>query len=71
MTDPFTNTKIILPKSSAESDLGINITTNLKSTVQANKAASKANSMLGLMRRTIVSGKDLHNMHQTILRIRS
>ena len=55
MTDPITKTQTTLSKSTAERDLGIIITTNLKSTIQANKAASKANSILGLMKRTFVS----------------
>ena len=55
MTDPITKTQTTLSKSTAERDLGIIITTNLKSTIQANKADSKANSILGLMKRTFVS----------------
>ena len=55
----YLNTSVVFiheyDKSTAERDLGIIITTNLKSTIQANKAASKANSILGLMKRTFVS----------------
>ena len=59
LTDSHTNTKIILEKSTSERDLGIIVSSNLKSTAQAHKAASKANSMLGLMKRTFVS-RDLY-----------
>ena len=53
MNDPLTNTKTILSKFSAELDLGINITTNRKSTIQSNKEATKANNILGLVNRDV------------------
>lgn len=59
LTDFHSNTQIILDKTTSERDLGIIVTSNLKSSSQANKAASKANSMIGLMKRTFIS-RDLH-----------
>ena len=48
-----------LEQSEAERDLGLQVTTDLKSTRQANYAASKANRMLGLLKRTFIS-RDLY-----------
>jgi len=55
LNDPLTKTKTTLDKSISETDLGIIISTNLKPSAQFQKAASKANSMLGLIKRTFVS----------------
>ena len=55
MEDYDTQTGITLPTSSLERDLGIHLSTNLKSTNQSNFAASKANSIFGMMKRTFVS----------------
>ena len=51
------NSNDIIPinKSNLESDLGILISSNMKPTQQCNKAASKGNRMLGLMKRTFQS----------------
>ena len=46
------SSRITLSSSTSERDLGVILSTNLKSTTQTNRAASKANSMLGLLKRT-------------------
>ena len=55
LIDHITNTPIILNKSTVERDLGILISSDLKSTKQAAFAASKGFKILGLMKRTFVS----------------
>lgn len=59
LIDAESNNSIILTKSSAVKDLEIIISSDLKSTRQADRAASKVNSMLGLMKSTFVS-RDLN-----------
>ena len=44
-----------LVKTEAEKDLGLQLTTDLKVSRQANHAAMKANRMLGLLKRTFIS----------------
>ena len=53
--DHINNTRIPLESSTQERDLGIQINSNLKSSAQCNHAASKANRMLGLTKRTFHS----------------
>jgi len=43
----------IMSRTSEEKDLGIFITDNLKPSVQCNKAAARARSILGLVRRNV------------------
>jgi hypothetical protein len=44
-----------IEKTDSERDLGIKKTSNLKYNNQVNKAASKANRVLGILKRTFVS----------------
>ena len=55
MEDYDTQTGITLPTSSLERDLGIKLSTNLKSTSQSYFAASKTNSIFCIMKMTFVS----------------
>ena len=66
MEDYDTQTRITLPTSSLERDLPIQLSTNLKSTSQSNFAASKSNSIFGMMKRTFVS-RDLTLWRKYIL----
>ena len=51
---------IQIEKTESERDLGIQISANLKYNAQVSKAASKANSMLGMLKRTFVTrNKDI------------
>jgi ribonuclease P/MRP protein subunit RPP40 len=49
------SSKIILEKTTSERDLGVEISSNLKSSVQCEKAATKANQVLGTLRHSFVS----------------
>ena len=49
------NNLIQIEKTETERDLGIQISSNLKYAEQVNKAASKANSVLGMLKRTFAT----------------
>ena len=52
----YDNEELIqIEKTDSERDLGIQVSSNLKYHNQVSKAASKANSMLGMLKRTFVS----------------
>ena len=51
----------LLAKTLHEKDLGVTISHYLKQQLQCQKAAAKASSMLGLIKRTIISRDELIN----------
>ena len=55
MTDIDTNELLVLETTNSERDLGVQISADLKPSDQVNKAAAKANSMLGMLKRTFVT----------------
>lgn len=55
MRSPDNDEHHILEETKVERDLGVYIQANLKWDVQCNKAAAKANSMLGILKHTFVS----------------
>ena len=60
MKDYDSNEIIVKEKTDSERDLGIQVSANLKFNAQVSKSACKANSMLGMLKRTFVTrNKDI------------
>ena len=55
MKDYDSNEIIVIEKTDSERDLGIQVSANLKFNAQVSKSACKANSMLGMLKRTFVT----------------
>jgi hypothetical protein len=70
MTDLLTNEKVILSETKQERDLGIQVSNDLKSFEQAKKAAARANSVLGKLKRSIIKWdkQTLKNLYSTVVR---
>ena len=70
MMDSVTDEKVILSETKLERDLGIQVANNLKSFEQAKKAAARANSVLGQLKRSIIKwdNETLKTLYKTAVR---